>query len=53
MPRYLDEGKHYLTIAAGCTGGRHRSVYIVEKLGDFFRENGYNISLRHRDLEAK
>ncbi|MDE3017274.1 MAG: RNase adapter RapZ [Pseudomonadota bacterium] len=52
LPCYLEEGKHYLTIAVGCTGGRHRSVYMVQKLGEFFREGGYNITLRHRDLEA-
>ncbi len=51
LPRYLEEGKNYLTIAIGCTGGRHRSVYIVQKLGGFLQQAGYNMTLRHRDLE--
>ena len=51
LPRYLEEGKHYLTIAIGCTGGKHRSVYLVQKLGAFLYEDGYNVTLRHRDLE--
>lgn len=52
LPRYLDEGKHYLTIAIGCTGGRHRSVYLVEKLSAFLYEAGYDVTIRHRDLPA-
>lgn len=51
LPRYMEEGKHYLTIAIGCTGGRHRSVYLVQKLGGFLHSEGYNVTLRHRDLE--
>ncbi len=51
FPRYLEEGKSYLTIAIGCTGGRHRSVYLVQKLGGFLQQIGYNVTLRHRDLE--
>jgi UPF0042 nucleotide-binding protein len=51
FPRYLEEGKNYLTIAIGCTGGRHRSVYLVQKLGGFLQQTGYNVTLRHRDLE--
>jgi RNase adapter protein RapZ len=53
LPRYLEEGKHYLTIAIGCTGGRHRSVYLVQKLGGFLEGLGYNVTVRHRDLENK
>ena len=52
LPRYLDEGKNYLTIAIGCTGGRHRSVFIVQKRGGFLHESGYNVTLRHRDLAS-
>ena len=51
LPRYLEEGKCYLTIAIGCTGGKHRSVYTVQKLGNFLQNAGYNITTRHRDLE--
>jgi len=51
LPRYLEEGKHYLTIAIGCTGGRHRSVYVVKKLGAFLGGSDYKVTLRHRDLE--
>jgi len=51
LPRYIDEGKHYLTIAIGCTGGQHRSVYVTEKLGAFLQKANYNVTIRHRDLE--
>jgi UPF0042 nucleotide-binding protein len=51
LPRFRDEGKSYLTIAIGCTGGRHRSVYVAQSLSGFFEELGYNVSIRHRDLE--
>ena len=50
LPRYLEEGKNYLTIAIGCTGGQHRSVYVAQKLGGFLNEQGYNVTLRHRNL---
>ncbi len=51
LPRYLDEGKSYLTMAVGCTGGKHRSVHIVQKLGAFLEGSGYNVTLRHRDIK--
>lgn len=51
LPRYLEEGKHYLTIAIGCTGGRHRSVHTVQKLGSFLEGSGYKVTVRHRDME--
>lgn len=51
LPRYLDEGKSYLTIAVGCTGGQHRSVHVVQKLGAFLEGRGYNVTLRHRDIK--
>lgn len=50
LPRFRAEGKSYLTVAVGCTGGRHRSVYTVERLADWFRAEGYDIGLRHREL---
>ncbi len=51
LPRYRDEGKSYLTIAIGCTGGRHRSVLVAERLAADLRAQGENVILRHRDLE--
>ncbi len=51
LPRYRAEGKSYLTIAIGCTGGRHRSVYIAEKLGAWLAERGFRAAIRHRELE--
>jgi RNase adapter protein RapZ len=50
LPAYTDEGKSYLTIAVGCTGGRHRSVAIAEELGRRLRERGVSLRLSHRDL---
>lgn len=51
LPRYRAEGKSYLTIAIGCTGGRHRSVYIAEKLGAWLAARGFRAAIRHRELE--
>ena len=51
LPRYSEEGKNYLTIAIGCTGGKHRSVVIVEKLKELLVGQGYPISVSHRDME--
>lgn len=51
LPLYVQEGKAYLTIAVGCTGGRHRSVVLAEELARLLREVGYEVSVRHRDLE--
>ncbi len=51
IPRFAAEGKSYLTIAVGCTGGRHRSVYTIERLGARFAAEGLSVQLRHRDLE--
>ena len=50
LPRYAHEGKKYLTIAIGCTGGQHRSVYTVEKLSKWFKETGSLTHIEHRDL---
>ncbi len=53
VPHYIDEGKAYLTIAVGCTGGRHRSVAIAEALADRLRPiPGIRLQVRHRDLDA-
>jgi RNase adapter protein RapZ len=50
LPRYETEGKTYLTIGIGCTGGRHRSVYVAERLAERFRQAGLHTEVAHRDL---
>jgi UPF0042 nucleotide-binding protein len=50
LPAYGAEGKSYLTIAVGCTGGRHRSVAVVEQLATWLRANGFAPRVSHRDL---
>jgi UPF0042 nucleotide-binding protein len=52
LPRFEAEGKSYLTIAIGCTGGKHRSVYVSELLGKWIEQMGKRIQLHHRDLES-
>ncbi len=51
LDRYAAEGKSYLTIAFGCTGGRHRSVFASERLGVWLRKLGHDPHIRHRDLD--
>jgi UPF0042 nucleotide-binding protein len=51
LPRYRAEGKSYLTIAVGCTGGKHRSVYIAERLAAWARGQGVDVGLSHRGLD--
>jgi UPF0042 nucleotide-binding protein len=51
MPAFLREGKSYLTIAVGCTGGRHRSVVVAEELARRLRGEGYTIAVHHRDVD--
>ena len=50
LPRYESEGKSYLTVAVGCTGGKHRSVYVAERLVAWLKSVGTPVTLRHRDL---
>ncbi len=50
LPRFVAEGKKYATIAVGCTGGRHRSVAIVERLTNFLTDSGWRVSAAHREL---
>lgn len=51
LPSYVNDNRSYLTIAIGCTGGQHRSVYIAEKLAEQFRETA-RVQVRHRSLKA-
>ena len=51
IPHYVREGKSYLTIAFGCTGGRHRSVAIAEAIGRQLRGGPYRVKIAHRDLD--
>jgi len=53
LPRYEGEGKSYLTIAIGCTGGRHRSVYVAERLAAWLGQERYRVSIAHRDLKPE
>jgi RNase adapter protein RapZ len=50
LPAYVEEGKSYLTIAIGCTGGRHRSVALSEELGRRLRLHGTHVRVQHRDI---
>jgi len=50
LERYTHEGKSYLTIAIGCTGGKHRSVFTVEKLSKWFKKLNINTHIKHRDM---
>lgn len=50
IPRFETDGRSYLTIALGCTGGKHRSVHMTESLRDHFEAGGHSVMVRHRDL---
>ncbi|MFO1154448.1 MAG: RNase adapter RapZ [Rhodospirillales bacterium] len=50
LPRYHAEGKSYLTIAIGCTGGRHRSVFVAERLAGWLSHHATSVQINHRDL---
>jgi len=50
LPRYENEGKNYVTVAIGCTGGKHRSVHFAETLASRLREAGFSPTVLHRDL---
>lgn len=52
LPRYEAEGKSYVTIALGCTGGRHRSVHVAERVAAMLRDAGFSPTVAHRDLGA-
>jgi RNase adapter protein RapZ len=51
LPGYEEEGKAYLSIGVGCTGGRHRSVAIAQQLAERLRAHGYRVTVHHRDVE--
>lgn len=53
LPRYVAEGKKYLTVAIGCSGGRHRSVLVAERLADYLRGIGWRADVAHRELAAE
>jgi RNase adapter protein RapZ len=52
LPRYRAEGKSYVSVAFGCTGGRHRSVHVAERVAARLRAEGYSPSVEHRDLAS-
>ena len=52
LPRYRAEGKSYVTIAFGCTGGRHRSVHVADRVGRRLHDRGFSPTITHRDLGA-
>ena len=52
LPNYQREGKSYLTIAFGCTGGRHRSVFVAESMGKLLSQKGFSSNIVHRDVEG-
>ena len=49
LPHYVEEGKSYLTVAFGCTGGQHRSVMMVEEIAEQLKRAGYQVKTLHRD----
>jgi UPF0042 nucleotide-binding protein len=51
LPSYVDEGKSYLSIGVGCTGGRHRSVVLAEQIAELLRRRGFAPSVVHRDVD--
>ncbi len=51
LPRFAAEGKSYLTIAIGCTGGRHRSVFVAEQLGKWLNKQDQRVKINHREME--
>ena len=52
IPRYDEEGKNYLTIAFGCTGGRHRSVFVAEEIRKWLLNENYVAAIHHRELKG-
>lgn len=52
LPRYAEEGKAYVTVAFGCTGGRHRSVHVTERVAETLRQAGFSPTVSHRNMES-
>ena len=52
LPRYRAEGKAYVTVAIGCTGGKHRSVHVADRIAGRLRDAGFSPTLSHRDLRT-
>jgi UPF0042 nucleotide-binding protein len=53
LPGFKNEGRHYLTVGVGCTGGRHRSVVLAEAIGNVIREQDLSVKVIHRDIERE
>src|SRR6056297_1727079 len=53
IPYYVKEGKNYLSVAIGCTGGRHRSVFLIDQFHQLLKPKNYNIFVRHRDIKKE
>ena len=53
LPRYDAQGKSYVNVAFGCTGGRHRSVFVAERIAEALRESGFSPTMLHRNLGSR
>ena len=53
LPRHEREGRSYLTLAIGCTGGRHRSVMLANAIGAAVRKQGFPVRVEHRDVKQE
>lgn len=52
LPRYAESGKSYVTVAFGCTGGRHRSVHVAERVAKYLQDAGFSPTVSHRNMES-
>ncbi len=52
LPRYAESGKAYITVAFGCTGGRHRSVHVAERVARYLQDAGFSPTVLHRNIES-